>query len=206
MSTKGEQTRTRILDEAESMILDYSFSGMSVNGLIGRLGLTKGAFFHHFDSKDDLAKTLIRRFADEGNATLQSMMDRANKLSDDPLQQLLIMTGLFVEEFEGLTEPYPGCLLGAYVYELQQFDDDVREVINDEFLTWRKLLSAQIERVKLRYPPREEVSTEALADMFISTFEGAFIMSKSLLDPAITAEQLKLYRAFISALFVPDKQ
>lgn len=203
MSSKGLQTRTRILDEAQDMILDYSFSGMSVEGLIGRLGLTKGAFFHHFDSKSDLAQTLIQRFSDDGNQTLRDMLARAQKLSDDPLQQLLILVGLFIEEFEGLTEPYPGCLLAAYVYEMQQFDDDVREIINSEFLTWRKILSAQIERIKLRYPPREEVDTEALADMFISTFEGAFIMSKSLRDPAITAEQLKLYRAFISALFRP---
>jgi TetR/AcrR family transcriptional repressor of nem operon len=201
MSAKGLQTRTRILDAAQDMILDYSYSGMSLDELIGQLGLTKGAFFHHFDSKSDLAKTLIRRFSDEGSATLTEMLARSQKLSDDPLQQLLILVGLYIEEFEGLTEPYPGCLLAAYVYEMQQFDDEVREVINSEFLTWRKILSAQIERIKLRYPPREAVDTEALADMFISTFEGAFIMSKSLRDPAITAEQLKLYRTFITALF-----
>jgi len=202
MSTKGLQTRTRILDEAQSMILDYSYSGMSLDGLIGRLGLTKGAFFHHFDSKDDLARTLIKRFSDEGNATLRTMLARAHKLSDDPLQQLLILVGLFIEEFEGLTEPYPGCLLAAYVYEMQQFDEDVRDIINDEFLTWRKILTEQIERIKLRYPARQEVDTGALADMFISTFEGAFIMSKSLRDPAITAQQLRLYKAFIAALFL----
>ena len=103
-----------------------------------------------------------------------------------------------------MTEPYPGCLLAAYVYEMQQFGEDVRAIINSEFLTWRKILTAQIERIKLRYPPREEVDSEALADMFISTFEGAFIMSKSLRDPHITAQQLKLYRSFIAALFKPD--
>jgi TetR/AcrR family transcriptional repressor of nem operon len=203
MSTKGEITRTRILDAAQDMILDYSYSGMSVDGLIGRLGLTKGAFFHHFDSKSDLARTLIRRFADEGIAMLGEMLEHARRLSNDPLQQLLILVGLYVEEFEGLTEPYPGCLLAAYVYEMQQFDDDIRDIINTEFLAWREMLTAQIERIKLRYPPREEVSTEALADMFLSTFEGAFIMSKSLREPGITAEQLKLYRSFIAALFRP---
>jgi TetR/AcrR family transcriptional repressor of nem operon len=203
MSSKGLQTRARILDEAQDMIMDYSYSGMSVDGLIGRLGLTKGAFFHHFESKDELARILIQRFADDGNEVLRENLARSQKLSDDPLQQLLILVGLFIEEFEGLTEPYPGCLLAAYVYEMQQFGDDVREIINSEFLTWRKILTAQIERIKLRYPPREEVDTGALADMFISTFEGAFIMSKSLRDPAITAEQLKLYRTFVTALFKP---
>ena len=146
---------------------------------------------------------LIERFAEEGNATLREMMARSLKLSEDPLQQLLILVGLFIEEFEGLTEPYPGCLLAAYVYEMQQFDDDVRDIINSEFLTWREILSKQIERIKLRYPPREDVDTAALADMFISTFEGAFIMSKSLRDPAITAQQLRLYRSFIAVLFKP---
>ena len=100
MSAKGIQTRTRILDAAQDMILDYSYSGMSVDQLIGQLGLTKGAFFHHFDSKTDLATTLIQRFSDEGNATLREMLARSQKLSDDPLQQLLIMVGLFIEEFE----------------------------------------------------------------------------------------------------------
>ena len=72
-----------------------------------------------------------------------------------------------------------------------------------ELLHWRKVLVPLIERIKVRYPPRVPVDSGALVDMFLSTFEGAFILSKAMQEPAITAEQLKLYRAFIETLFKP---
>ncbi len=176
---------------------------MSIDQLIGSLGLTKGAFFHHFNSKGDLATALIRRYSDEGIQLFKDTLARARKLSDDPLQQFLIVIGLYEELFEGLEEPYPGCLLASYVYELQQFDDDMRPIINAEFLLSRKELTALIDQIIARYPPRADFDATALADMFMSTFEGAFVMSKSLNEPALTAQQLRLYKTFVETLFKP---
>jgi len=201
MSKKGIETRARIMDAAQAMILDHGYGGMSVDQLINSLGLTKGAFFHHFNSKGDLAKTLIQRYADQGIDVFKETMGRARKLSDDPLQQMLLVIGLYEEIFEGLEEPYEGCLLASYVYELQQFDDDMRPIINTEFLHWRKELTVLFEQICKRYPPRAEFDAVALADMFTSTFEGAFVLSKALQEPAITAQQLRLYKTFIEILF-----
>lgn len=201
MSRKGAETRQRILDAAEAMILDRGYAGTSLDQLIRSLGLTKGAFFHHFDSKSDLARDLIQRFSERGVCLFQDTKARAEKLSDDPLQQLLIIIGLYMEMFEGLTEPYPGCLLAAYVYELQLFDEELKPIINAEFRLVRRELSTLIDRIRLRYPARAEVDSAALADMFSSTFEGAFVLSKSLNEPQVTAQQLGLYRTFIETLF-----
>lgn len=203
MGKKGAETRQQIMDTAQAMILERGYGGTSVDSLIGSLGLTKGAFFHHFNSKSDLATALIQRYADDGIGVFNETLDRAQKFSDDPLQQLLIVVGLYIEAFEGLEEPYAGCLLASYVYELQQFDDDVRPIINSELLHWREVLIPLIERIKLRYPPRAGVDSSALADMFLSTFEGAFVLSKALQEPQITAEQLRLYKTFIETLFKP---
>jgi TetR/AcrR family transcriptional repressor of nem operon len=204
MSSKGEATRQRILDTAQDMILSRGYAGTSLDLLIKSVGLTKGAFFHHFDSKSDLARHLIRRFSNDGVALFKEIQARAEKLSDDPLQQLLIIIGLYSELFEGLSEPYPGCLLAAYVYEMQLFDADVQPIVNEEFLLTRKELSALFKRIEQRYPPRAEFDPTALADMFMSTFEGAFVLSKSLDEPDITVQQLKLYRTFIETLFKPQ--
>lgn len=201
MSKKGTETRTRIMDAAQAMILDHGYGGMSVDQLINSLGLTKGAFFHHFNSKGDLAKTLIQRYADDGVGVFKETMRRARNLSDDPLQQVLIVIGLYEERFEGLGEPYEGCLLASYVYEMQQFDQDVRPIINSEFRHWRRELTALFEQISKKYPPRAEIDPAALADMFTSTFEGAFVLSKSLQEPDITAQQLRLYKTFIETLF-----
>ncbi|MGD2137804.1 MAG: TetR/AcrR family transcriptional regulator [Gammaproteobacteria bacterium] len=204
MASKGEDTRERILDSAQALILKRGFAGVSVEQLIGRLGLTKGAFFHHFKSKRDLARALIRRFADEGLVLFRNNLARARRLSDDPLQQLLILIGLYEELFENLSEPYPGCLLASYVYELQQFDEETRAIINEEFILSRREVTRLIRAVMEKYPPRREIDPVALADGFMSAFEGAFILSKSLNEADITVKQLRLYKTTIEALFLPD--
>jgi len=204
MASKGEGTRNRILDAAQALVLGHGFAGVSVDQLIKSLGLTKGAFFHHFRSKNDLARALIRRYADEGLALFRDNLARAGKLSDDPLQQLLILVGLYEELFESLTEPYPGCLLASYVYELQQFDEETRAIINEEFIESRREVTKLIRATMNKYPPRRPVDPMALADGFMSTFEGAFILSKSLDEADITVKQLRLYRTMIEALFLPE--
>ena len=204
MARKGEDTRNRILDAAQTMVLDHGFAGVSVDQLIQSLGLTKGAFFHHFKNKNDLARSLIRRYADEGLLLLRDNLARARKLSEDPLQQLLILVGLYEEMFENLTDPYPGCLLASYVYELQQFDEETRSIINEEFLQSRREVMNLLRSIVKKYPPRRPVDLMALADAFMSTFEGAFILSKSLNEADITVRQLRLYKNSIEALFLPD--
>jgi len=201
MATKGETTRERILDAAQAMILDHGFAGVSVDQLIQSLGLTKGAFFHHFRNKNELARSLIRRYADEGIQFFNDCLARAGKLSDDPLQQFLIIIGLYEEMFADLTEPYPGCLLASYVYELQQFDAETRAIINEEFILSRIELTKLIREIMVRHPPRREVDPVSLADGFMSVFEGAFVLSKSLGEADMTVKQLRHYKAYIELLF-----
>jgi len=206
MARKGEQTRERILDSAQALILDHGYGGVSIDQVIKNLDLTKGAFFHHFKSKPHLAKALIERYADRGVMLFEENLARARKLSDDPLQQFLIFIGLYEEIFEGLTEPFEGCLIASYVYELQQFEDELKPIINLEFEISRRELVKLIGQVSEKYPPRTAVNPTALADMFMSTFEGAFVLSKSLDEPDVTAEQLRLYRSFIALLFKADRE
>ena len=203
MASKGEDTRKRILDTAQAMILDHGFAGVSVDQLITSLGLTKGAFFHHFKSKRELARTLIQRYSDEGVQLFSANLARARKLSDDPLQQLLVFIGLYEEIFDGLTEPFPGCLLASYVMEMQQFDDEMRDIINVEFYLSRTELTKLIEQIIEKYPPRAEVDAVSLADGFMSVFEGAFILEKSMEEAAITAQQLRHYKTYVELLFKP---
>jgi len=205
MGKKGEQTRDRILDTAQSLILDRGFAGVSLDQIIQGLGLTKGAFFHHFRNKNDLARALIQRYSDQGVELFTGTLARAKRLSGDPLQQFLILVGLYEELFEGLTEPYPGCLLASYLYELQQFDAETRAIINIEFELSRRELSKLLGEIADKYPPNREIDLTSLADGFMSAFEGAFILSKSLNEPKITAQQLHHYKTYVELLFGQDR-
>jgi len=203
MRRDGVATRGKILDAAQSLILKRGYVGMTVDHVLNEVGITKGAFFHHFKSKDALARALLERYAERDERLYRETRERAEKLSDDPLQQLLLFIGLFQEMFEGLTEPYPGCLFASYVYELQQFDEDTEELIRGSFLKWRELLQEKFEAAARRYPPRIEVTAASLADAFTVVLEGAFITSKALNEPKLVSEQLRHFRNYVELLFRP---
>jgi TetR/AcrR family transcriptional repressor of nem operon len=205
MGKKGQHTRERILDTTQALILERGFAGVSLDQMIQSLGLTKGAFFHHFRNKNDLARALIQRYADQGFELFNHTLARAKRLSDDPLQQFLILVGLYEELFEGLTEPYPGCLFASYVYALQQFDEETRAIINIEFELSRRELTELLGEIVEKYPPRREIDLQSLADGFMATFEGAFILSKSLNEPDITVQQLRHYKWYVELLFQRDR-
>jgi TetR/AcrR family transcriptional repressor of nem operon len=185
------------------MILELGFAGVSIERLISKLGMTKGAFFHHFKSKGELATCLIERFSDEGVSLFEESLERARKFSDDPLQQFMILITQYEEIFEGLTEPYPGCLLASYVYELQHFTEETRPIINREFLLVRKEVTKLIKQISKKHPPKVDIDPSSLADGFSSVFEGAFVLSKSLNEPDITVQQIRHYKTYIKVLFDP---
>ena len=200
MPRAATDTRERILDAAEALILDHGFAATSIDKVLEGAGITKGAFFYHFKSKGELARALVDRFARLDAEVLAGTMARAEKLAQDPLQQVLIFVGLMIEELEAMTEPACGCLFASFLYENRLFDDDVREVIRKAFLEWRTRLGEKLAAAMEKHPPTTEVDAESLADLFTSIIEGAYIMSKSLRDPKLVARQIGHYRRYLELL------
>ncbi len=108
MPRDGSATRLKIMDAAQQMVLDVGLSGTSIEKVIDKAGVTKGTFFYHFKTKHDLAAALIRRYAEDDRHHYNDFMEKAEELARDPLQQLLIFVGLFIEMTEQLEEPFPG--------------------------------------------------------------------------------------------------
>lgn len=192
------------MDASEGLILDQGFAATSVDRVVERAGVTKGTFFYHFKTKADLAYALVERYATMDSEHLEGNLSRAEGLSHDPLQQLLILIGLFKEEVAGLAEPFPGCLYASYCYEAQLFDDRTLEIISGSLLNWRAKIGAKLEQIMELHTPRFPVSTDALADMALVVFEGAFILSKTLKEPGLIAAQLEHYRNYLELLFSQD--
>ncbi|MBT3810340.1 MAG: TetR/AcrR family transcriptional regulator [Rhodospirillaceae bacterium] len=204
MPRDGTITRDKILDTAEALILDQGYSATSIDKLIAAVGVTKGAFFYHFENKAALAHTLVERYAQADLTLRDGFRARAEKLARDPLQQLLIFIGLYEELMEGFDEPFPGCLFASYLYEANLFDDRTMQIIDDAYRDWRVTLGAMIDTVVETHTPNLPVNPDDLADMFTATIEGAFIMSKTLKEPKLVAAQIALYRDFVELLFKAD--
>jgi len=204
MKKKPENTRAGIMDAAQDLILDNGFGGTTVDAVIDRAGVSKGAFFHHFSSKSELGRALVERYAEEDARHMEETLDKAEGLSDDPLRQLLIFVKLFEQEMETLREPYPGCLFASYLGQAELFDDRILEIIRESMLLWRKRVREKLDEIVEEHPPKREIDLDSLADMLMVTFEGAFILSRSLNDAGTVARQLSHYHTYLRLLFEKD--
>ncbi len=205
MPKDGNITRNRILDKARELIINQGFTGTSIDSLIEMVGITKGAFFYHFKSKSDLAMALVEKHAVDERQLLQESMNRAERLSHDPLQQLLIFVGLVEEKVLEMTEANMGCLYASYCYQKQLFDDKVMDVCESGILEWRKYLLDKIDQIIEKHPPCREVNSESLADVMLSILEGAFVLSKTLNDPKVISQQLNHFKFYMELLFSSAK-
>ena len=59
---QSQETANRILNQAMRIFLEKGYHGTSIDDITQAAGLTKGALYWHFKSKEDLLKKLIRKY------------------------------------------------------------------------------------------------------------------------------------------------
>jgi AcrR family transcriptional regulator len=201
MATKGELTRENILGIAEQIILQKGFSGTSIDEIIDASNITKGGFFYHFKSKEDLAKHLMLRHQVADENFFNQLLERADSLSEDPLQQMLIFLKLLAEAMGDLPSTHPGCLVASFTYESQLLNDDVKQVVCECIVGWRHLFIKKLAAIGDVYPMKIETDIMELADMLSAVIEGAIILSKALNEPERLVNQILEYRNYIRLLY-----
>lgn len=204
MASRANSSRERILATAEALILQKGFSGTSIDDILEQAAITKGGFFYHFNGKNELARSLVTRYVDKDLQVFEELLQRADELSEDPLQRILIFLKLFTEMISGMTEVHPGCLAAGFTYEIQQFDDDVRQLMQRGMLQWRDIIAQRIELILAHYPPRLEASVDTLADMFTSCVEGGIILARIFDSNQHLIDQVQAYRSYLRLLFDPS--
>ncbi|MFP4599717.1 MAG: TetR/AcrR family transcriptional regulator [Persicimonas sp.] len=201
MTDESRTTRDRLMDAAQELILQHGFSATTVAMIVEHAGVTKGSFFYYFDTKTDLAHALIERYSKWELGLLEETMGRAEKLSRDPRQQLLIFIGLIIEGFGPDGHPPEGCLFASYCYEVDLFDEQTLEVSRQTMIVWREKLREKFEEIVETHPPRLEIDLDSLADMVMTTFEGGFVVARVMREPAVLREQFVHLRNYFELLF-----
>ena len=116
MPRDGTKTKQRILDAAQHAVLRRGFAATSIDDIQKAAGISRGTFFYHYPSKDDLARALLERYAEQDRVLVDAFMARAEKLASDPLQQALVFLALHEELFEQMERGDAGCLFASYSY------------------------------------------------------------------------------------------
>lgn len=198
MPKDGTPTRQRILDVAERLVIDNGFAATSVDQVIAGAGTSKGAFFHHFASKLALAQALVERYAAADIAHLDAAVAHASATTDDPARRVIEFIRVFENSAEELMSAQSSCLYVAILTERQLVSSGTTEQITKAITAWRTTLSHL-----LRAALGDRVSavdSEALADHVFVTFEGAFLLCRSMQDNGHMRAQLTILRQLVEAL------
>lgn len=200
MPKNGSITKEKILDAAEGLVLDHGYGATSIDQILAKTGITKGAFFYHFKSKSELAQALVVRYVKRDDELLYSLVEKSEKLSRDPLQQILIFLGLLIEVFEGMEQP-PGCVVASFVYQFEEFDVDTKSAVVKGFDEWHRVLDEKFFMAMEKNSPRIEVDARTLVDMMLSIFEGGLIVARMVSDTKVMVKQLTQFKNYIELLF-----
>jgi len=85
---RGEETRSHLLQAAEDCFAQSGYDGTSVAEICRGAGVSKGAFYHHFPSKQDIFLELLDRWM----AALEGQLRRVRAESDTVPEAFLSMT------------------------------------------------------------------------------------------------------------------
>lgn len=194
-------TRDRILAFAHDAIIAKGFDATSVEEIAAAAEISRAGFFYHFPDKNALARALIERQIVEEGAMLDDITHRATQLSDDPLQQMLIMMRLMAERYVEVPGGYAGCILASATYQDRLFDAEVKAANRRAHLAWRNRFRGHFERIAATHPPRDPVDAGDMADIVNAVIEGGMILARGMGDPQVLVRQVLLARQMVKSIY-----
>ena len=189
--------KAKLLDAALSVIRAKGYSATTVDDICQAARVTKGAFFHHFSSKEDLAVAAAGHFA--------AMADRVFSAAPyrelpDPVDRLLGYVDFRKAILQG-TLPEFTCLLGTMVQEAYDTHPPIREACERCISEHAATLESDIAEAMRRHGIKTEWSSESLALYTQAVIQGAFILAKAKHGPEVAAACLDHLRRYLEMLF-----
>ncbi len=179
-----EGTRALLVKNAFHEIHAHGYAGASLERILTKSGVTKGALYHHFKSKADLLHAVI-------DDVLRPMVaDRWLKPlreSDDPIRTLAESTRAMMAEATP-EEMCCGCPLNNLTQELAGVDEDFRKHLDGIADEWRAGIRAAFEHGQEAGNIRKDVDPAAVASLVFATYQGLIgSMKTSRAQEAVTA-------------------
>lgn len=198
MATQAQhESKTKLLDAALHVIRAKGYAATTVDDICQAAGVTKGSFFHHFKSKDELALAAAGHFS----AMAEGLFAAAPyHEAQDPLERLLGYVDFRASILGGELPEYT-CLLGTMVQETYATHPDIRAACDRGMSSHVAELTRDIEAAKQRYAPDAAWSAESVGYFIQSVLQGAFIFAKAKQNPEVARESLAHLRRYLGVLF-----
>jgi TetR/AcrR family transcriptional repressor of nem operon len=189
--------RSKLLDAAVSIIREKGYAATSVDDLCAGAGVTKGAFFHHFPSKDSLAVAAANHWSELSSALFAAAPYRR---FDDPLDRVLGYLDFRKSMLRGEVAEFT-CLAGTMLQEVYGTHPDIRNACNACIGSHAADLESDIADAMKLYRIRARWTAESLALHTQAVLQGAFILAKGKGNAKVVAASIDHLRRYVELLF-----
>jgi TetR/AcrR family transcriptional repressor of nem operon len=202
VTTRGAQAKAtqasgdRLLEAAIDVIRAKGYSAARVEDICAAAGLTKGAFFHHFASKEACAIAAAAHFAARADALFDAAPYGALA---DPAARALGYIDFRKAVLQGGLPQFT-CLLGTMVQEAYETHPAIRQACDRYISEHADRLVGDLVAAKALYAPDATWRPESLALYTQAVLQGAFVLAKAKHGPEIAVECLDHLRRYVEML------
>lgn len=173
-SSPSEETRQQLLGAAFEEIHQCGFQAASINHILKRTGVTKGALYHHFPSKTSLGYAIVDELIHgQVKALWITPLQTGN-----PIDAIIHQINISAKQLT-LEDIKLGCPLNNLAQEMAPIDEGFRQRIEAIYQEWRAALTAALERGQSNGDVRKNIEPSSMALMLIATLEGCIGMAKN---------------------------
>ena len=197
MAQTQHESKTRLLDATLKVVRTKGYSATRIEDICAEARLTKGSFFHHFKSKDDLALAAVAHW---DALSAQTFAAAPYRSAADPVSRLIA----YVEFRKAiLTGELPDftCFSGTIIQEAYRTHPDVSAACARNIAGHAKMLEADIRAAMRDCGIRATWTAESLALHIVAVTQGGFILAKAQGRAAVAAESLDHLRQYLELLF-----
>jgi TetR/AcrR family transcriptional regulator, transcriptional repressor for nem operon len=192
----GATTRKKLLDAARDVIRAQGYSATTVDDICAAAGVTKGSFFHHFSSKEEMGIAAVEQFGAMaatlfGSAPYSALPDPRDRV----LGYVDFRASLLQMEIAQFT-----CLMGTTVQEVYATHPDLRAACEQGMSAHVAELTRDIAAAKQLYAPDASWSAESVGYFMQAVLQGAFIFAKAKQNTEVAAECLAHLRRYLATL------
>ncbi|UVO54820.1 TetR/AcrR family transcriptional regulator [Sphingomonas sp. SUN039] len=195
---KPPGARAKLLEAATTIVRQKGYAATSIDDLCRAAGVTKGAFFHHFPSKEALAVAGAQAWTDHAEARI--FTDAPWMRFDDPLARLLAHIDFRLAMLDGPVEEFT-CFVGTMVQEAFATNDNIRAACDASIAAYAERLAEDVQAAIDRYGIAGNTTALDLAYHIQAVLQGAFILAKAKNDPAIARASVTHLKRYVEMLF-----
>ena len=188
--------RAALIDAAHRVVRAQGYSATSVDDLCAAAGVTKGAFFHHFASKEALAVAAAAAWTERARPLFAAPYSAAS----DPLERVLGHIDFRLSMLEGPMEEFT-CFVGTMVQESFATNPAIREACGASIAAYCERLAEDFAEVLALYGAPEGVTALGLASHVQAVLQGSFVLAKAGNDPGQARESVTHLKRYVGMLF-----